>query len=52
MFDEMHFRKIDLSDSIFVINKGGYIGESTSNEIRYALSQGKGVKYLENQKVI
>ena len=35
MLDEMHKRKIDMSDEIFVINKNGYIGESTKNEIEY-----------------
>lgn len=47
MLDDMHLRKIDLSDSILVINKGGYIGESTRREIEYALSKGKSVSYLE-----
>ena len=45
--DRVHFRKIDLSDEILVINIGGYIGESTRNEINYAYSQGKLIKYLE-----
>ena len=45
--DEVHKRKIDLSDEVFVINIGGYIGESTTSEIKYALSKGKIVKYLE-----
>lgn len=47
MLEDMHKRKIDMSDRIFVINVGGYIGESTRNEIEYALSQGKKVEYLE-----
>lgn len=46
-FDELHKRKIDLADSIFVINVGGYIGSSTRNEIEYAESLGKPVSYLE-----
>jgi cell division protein FtsB len=48
ILDELHFRKIDLSDEIFVINQDGYIGESTRNEINYAIKTGKQVKYLEN----
>ena len=48
MLDDMHKRKIDLADGIFVINKNGYIGESTKNEIKYAISQNKEVMYLEN----
>lgn len=47
MLDDMHKRKIDLADEIFVVNVGGYIGESTRSEIEYAKSQGKDVKYLE-----
>lgn len=45
--DQLHFRKIDLSDSIYVVNVGGYIGESTKKEIEYATSTGKRVEYLE-----
>lgn len=45
--DELHKRKIDLADEIFVINVGGYIGESTRSEINYALAQCKVVSYLE-----
>jgi len=48
MLDRLHKRKIDLSDEIFVINVGGYIGESTKNEIEYAISVNKIIKYLEN----
>lgn len=47
MLDDMHKRKIDMADEIFVINVGGYIGESTQSEIEYAKSTGKGVKFLE-----
>ncbi|NCB33597.1 MAG: hypothetical protein EOM64_06905, partial [Erysipelotrichia bacterium] len=47
MLDDMHKRKIDMADEIFVINKNGYIGDSTRSEIAYAESHGKPVKYLE-----
>ena len=47
MLDDMHLRKIDLADEVFVINVGGYIGESTRREIAYAEKRGKTVKYLE-----
>lgn len=47
MLDDMHKRKIDMADEIFVINLGGYIGKSTSSEIEYALQHGKVVHYLE-----
>ena len=48
MLDDMYKRKIDLSDMIYVINVGGYIGESTRSEIEYAISTGKEVHYLES----
>ena len=47
MLDDMHKRKIDMADEIFVINVGGYIGSSTKSEIEYALKKGKKVNYLE-----
>ena len=47
MLDDIHKRKIDMSDEIFVINVGGYIGDSTRAEIDYALAHGKKVRYLE-----
>ena len=45
--DELHKRKIDICDEVFVLNVGGYIGESTRSEIAYAESIAKPVKYLE-----
>jgi len=45
--DELHKRKIDLCDWIFVLNVGGYIGRSTKSEIDYATKLGKEVVYLE-----
>ena len=47
ILDDMHKRKIDMADEIFVINVGGYVGESTWSEIEYARSAGKKVRYLE-----
>ena len=47
MLDDMHKRKIDLADEIFVINVDGYIGFSTRSEIEYATLTGKTVRYLE-----
>ena len=47
MLDDMHKRKIDMADSIFVINVDGYIGDSTRSEIEYAKAHGKGIEYLE-----
>lgn len=45
--DELHKRKIDIADEVLVLNVGGYIGESTRCEIKYATNCGKPVRYLE-----
>ena len=50
MLDDMHKCKIDMTDEIFVINVGGYIGSSTKSEIEYAKVTGKAVRYLETMK--
>jgi nucleoside 2-deoxyribosyltransferase len=46
--DELHFRKIEMSDFIVVVTRGGYIGTSTNREIGYAESLGKAVNYFED----
>ena len=48
MLDRQHLAKIDLADEIFVINIGGYIGDSTRREIAYANYRGKSITYLES----
>lgn len=45
--DELHLEKIRRSDWVYVINPGGYIGESTRREIEYATSTGKRIRYTE-----
>jgi hypothetical protein len=45
--DELHLRKIDLADQVVVLNVGGYIGESTAREIRYAIESRVPIWYLE-----
>lgn len=47
MLDDIHKRKIDMADEIFVINKGGYIGSSTKSEIEYAKLTGKKIVFME-----
>ena len=47
MLDDMHKRKIDMADAIFVINVNGYIGDSTLSEIKYAKMRGKEIIYFE-----
>ena len=49
--DELHLRKIDLADEVFVLNVGGYVGDSTRREIKYAELAGKPVSYLEEPAV-
>ena len=51
MLDDMHKRKIDMADGIYVINVGGYIGQSTRSEIDYARAYGKSIEYLEKPTV-
>ena len=45
--DVLHFRKIELADEVLILNVGGYIGESTRNELGHALKLGKRVRWLE-----
>lgn len=47
MLDDMHKRKIDMADEIYVVNKNGYIGSSTKSEIEYATATGKKINYME-----
>jgi len=47
--DELHLRKIDLSDSIYVIDVNGYIGESTKREIEYAKNNSKQITYYSQE---
>lgn len=48
MLDDMHKKKIDMADEIYVINVNGYIGESTKSEIEYAKRHNKRINYLED----
>lgn len=49
--DDLHLRKIDLATEIFVVNCGGYIGESTTREIAYAERRGLPIRYYENDGI-
>ena len=46
LLDQVHIAKIDNSDAVFVLDVGGYIGESTKREIAHAEATGKPVHYL------
>jgi len=48
MLDDIHKRKIDMADAIYVINKDGYIGASTRSEINYAIRTGKQIIFMED----
>ncbi len=50
--DELHKRKIDLADEVYVLNVGGYVGDSNRSEIEYARAHGKPVRWLEPDKAI
>lgn len=47
MLDTLHLRKIDLCDEILVLNKDGYVGDSTAREVAYAKHLGRRVRWLE-----
>jgi hypothetical protein len=42
--DELHRKKIDLVDEIFVVCPHGYVGESTRREIEYAQERGISIR--------
>jgi hypothetical protein len=50
--DELHKRKIDLADEVYILNVGGYVGESTRSEWEYAVAHGKPVRWLEPDKAL
>ena len=41
--ENAHYRKIELSDAIYVVDIQGYIGNQVSKEIAFAKSKGKEV---------
>ena len=47
MLGELHKRKIDLADEVYILNVGGYIGDSTRSELEYAEENGKEISYRE-----
>ena len=49
--DSLHFWKIRLADDVLILNVGGYIGESTRNELEFAKKHGKEIYYLEPVEV-
>lgn len=51
MLDALHLKKIELADEVLILNVGGYIGESTRNEIEHAKKHGKVIRYLEAESI-
>jgi hypothetical protein len=49
--DRLHMHKIEMADEVFIINRFGYIGESTRREIKYAHKLGKPIEYLESPRM-
>lgn len=49
LLDKVHVEKIRLSNEIFVLDVGGYIGESTKKEIAFAKATHKKVRYLSKE---
>jgi len=49
--DRVYLKKMDLADSIYVIDVGGYVGESTRREIEYAQSHNKKIKFYSQEKI-
>lgn len=45
---QAHFKKIKMSDAVYIINIGGYIGESVLRELHYAKEHNKEIFYHEN----
>lgn len=50
MHEEVHNQRIDMCDELYVLNKNGYIGKSTINEILYAMKNNKSVSFMELMK--
>lgn len=42
-----HFKRIEISDAIYVLNIGGYIGKSVKDEINFAQQHNKRIIYHE-----
>lgn len=47
----VHLQKIRMADEVYIVDPGGYLGESTRREIAYAESLGKPVRYLSRERL-
>ena len=49
LLGELHLKKIDLADAIYVVNPDGYVGDSVRREIEYAREKGKEIMFFEDK---
>ena len=47
----VHFQKIRMADEVYIVDPGGYLGESTRREVAFAESLGKPVRYLSRESL-
>lgn len=52
LLDRLHFEKVILADEVYVLNVGGYVGESTKNEIRVAEAFGKRITWWDEEHAV
>lgn len=50
--DILHKEKIAMSDAVLILDKDGYIGNSTRSELVYAKQLGKRVFYYDNRSFL
>ena len=48
---DLHMRKIDMADEIFVVNYKDYIGKHTKNQRAYAQEKGIPVRWFQNDDI-
>ncbi len=49
--DQLHLRKIDIADEVFIVNVDDYIGDSTTAEIKYAQDRGKTIRWFTHDEI-
>src|SRR3990167_5677100 len=49
--DELHLRKIDLADQVFVVNFDHYLGESTKREVEYAIAKKLPIRWYTHDPI-
>lgn len=49
--DDLHLRKTEISDEVFVVNRENYVGESTAREVGYARERGIPVRWYTGDPV-